>query len=68
MTIMEIMIAAAITGISFAMPMAVTTESMENTRLSSAICVTTAAMLAITLAEEWPSSPSRLSWISWVAL
>ena len=67
-TIIERITATAMIQISLAMPTAVTIESIENTRLMSAIWVTTAAKLAITLALASPSSPSRLLWISWVAL
>ena len=67
-TIIDRMTATAITQISFAMPTAVTIESIENTRLMSAICTTTAPKPASTLALASPSSPSRLAWISIVAL
>ncbi len=50
------------------MPTAVTMLSIENTRLMRAIWTTTAPNLLSTPALASPSSPSRLAWISWVAL
>lgn len=67
-TIIDRTTATAITQIWLAMPTAVTMLSIENTRLMTAICATTAAKLVSTRALASPSSPSRLAWISVVAL
>jgi hypothetical protein len=56
--------AAIITETSFTMPTAVITESSENTMSRRMIWIRTLANVALTLALECPSSPSRFSWIS----
>ncbi len=59
--------AAIMTGMSFAMPTAVRTESSENTMSSSTIWIRTDRMDAEPPDVACPSSPSSDSWISVVA-